>query len=206
LANISRPAFAAYVTGYVGMFVILMQVVNLDVYYQVSLRDLVSRDGMARVAQKLRTVTSTERPGAATLSALDRYPRLGLPFASFGDPAVERYVVSRGRLVPEYYVAIVGVYDEAALDRKLWDVGKAEYLLMPRKFATRTSGNSCAGYLKTLRHWFLYPAKLSCQAAPLDPMTVLRAFIADHYVPVQQIGSWSVMRRIGDPFSTQHKD
>jgi hypothetical protein len=205
LANISRLAFAAYLAGYAVIFIILMQVVNLDVYYQVPPKTLLSRDGIARVAQKLRTVSSMEHPNAVTLSLLDRYPRLGLPFASFGDPTVERYVVSRGHLAPEYYVGTVGVYDAAALDRKLRDVGNAEYLLVPRNFATRTSDNPCIGYLTMLSKWFLYPAKLPCRAAPLNPMTALKSFIADHYVPVQQVGSSSVMRRIGNASSMQHQ-
>src|SRR5438477_5204419 len=45
----------------------------------------------------------------------DYYPRLGLPFAIFGDPAVETYVLSRGQLQPDYYVSIV-----AFTRRKLW--------------------------------------------------------------------------------------
>jgi hypothetical protein len=204
LANISRPAFAAYVAGYAGVFIIWMQVVNLQVYYQISPQVLLSRDGIARVAQRLRTVTGTSHPTMATLSELDRYPRLGLPFASFGDPAVETYVLSRRQLEPEYYVSIVGVYNAAALERKLRDVGKAEYLLVPRGLATRTLGNPCAGYLKNLRAWFLYPAKLPCRADPLDPRTVLRVFIADHYIPVKQVGSWLVMRRIGNVSPVQH--
>ena len=203
LANISRPAFAAYVAGYAGVFIIWMQVVNLQVYYQVSPQALLSRDGIARVTQRLLSVTGTSHPTRATLSALDRYPRLGLPFASFGDPAVERYVLSRRQLEPEYYVSIVGVYNAAALERKLRDVGKAEYLLVPLGFTTRTLGNPCAGYLKNLRAWFLYPAKLPCRADPLDPMTTLRLFIADHYIPVKQVGSWLVMRRVGDASPAQ---
>jgi hypothetical protein len=206
LANISRPAFAAYLAGYAAVFIILMQVVNLDVYYQIPPKMLLSRDSITRVAQKVRAVTSMEHPDTATLSLLDRYPRLGLPFASFGDPAVERYVVSRGQLAPEYYVGTVGVYDVPALTRKLRDVGEVEYLFVPRKFATRALGNPCAGYLKTLSKWFLYPAKLPCRAAPLDPMTALKSFIADHYVCVQQIGAWSVMRRTSNTFPAQHEE
>ena len=125
LANISRPAFAVYTIAYAGVFIVLMQVVNLVVFYHVSPRALLSRHAIAHVAEKLRSHTGTERPDMATLSALDRYPRLGLPFATFGDPAVETYVLSRGKLEPEYYISVVGVYTDAALQRKLQDVGKA---------------------------------------------------------------------------------
>jgi hypothetical protein len=54
------------------------------------------------------------------------YPRLGLPFATCGDPSVETYVLSRGQLQPEYYISIVGVYTAAALEQKLRDVARTE--------------------------------------------------------------------------------
>jgi hypothetical protein len=195
LANNSRPAFAVYTIAYAGVFIILMQVVNLVVFYHVSPRALLSRHAIAHVAAKLRSHTGTERPDMATLSVLDRYPRLGLPFATFGDPAVETYVLSRGKLEPEYYISVVGVYTEAALERKLQDVGKQEYLLLPRGFESRWSRDPCAGYLKSLRQWFLYPAKLPCRADPLDPGTAVNWFIADHYVPIERVGSWLVFHR-----------
>ena len=43
-----------------------------------------------------------------------------------------RYVITSGKLDPEYYVAIVGVYSPAALERKLRDVGRTEFLLVPK--------------------------------------------------------------------------
>src|ERR1700747_3327478 len=107
-----------------------------------------------------------------TLSALDGYRRLALPFASFGDPAVERYVLSRHQLRPDYYVSVVGVYDAAALETKLREVGEPEYLLVPRRFESRpgSSRDPCAGFLKRLQEWFIYPANLPCRAHPLDAM------------------------------------
>jgi hypothetical protein len=172
-----------------------MQVVNLVVFYGVSPRALLSRHAIAHLAAKLRSATGTERPDMATLSALDRYPRLGLPFATFGDPAVETYVLSRGKLEPEYYMSVVGVYTEAALERKLQDVGKAEYLLVPRGFDSSLSRDQCDEYLRSLRRWFLYPAKLPCRADPLDPGKAVNQFIAEHYVPIEGVGSWLVLHR-----------
>ena len=204
LANISRRVFAAYTIAYAGVFIVLMQVVNLHVFYGIPPRMLLSRHAMAEVAQKLRRATGTAHLSAATLSALDRYPRLGLPFASLGDPAVERYVVFHRQIEPEYYVGVVGVYSAEALERKLRDVGNTEYLLVPRGLTTRTAPNPCAEYLNSLREWFLYPAKLPCRADPLDPMTALRSFIADHYIPVKQVGSWLVLRRIDSTSALQH--
>jgi hypothetical protein len=192
LANISRAAFAVYTVAYAGVFILLMQIVNLVVFYGVSPRALLSRDAITHLAEKLRSATGTERPDMETLSALDRYPRLGLPFATFGDPVVETYVLSRGKLDPEYYISVVGVYTEAALKVKLKDVGRQEYLLLPRSFESR---DPCAEYLKSLRKWFLFPAKLPCRADPLDPGTAVNSFIAQHYIPIERVGSWLIFRR-----------
>ena len=91
-------------------------------------------------------------------------------------------------------MSVVGVYTEAALEHKLQDVGKAEYLLVPRGYESRWSHDPCAGYLKSLRKWFLYPAELPCRADPLDPGKTVNRFIAEHYVPIEGVGSWLVLR------------
>jgi len=205
LANGSRSAFAVYVIAYASVFIIFIQLVNLQVFYGMSPRMLLSTDGITMVARKLRTATGTSHPNMAILSVLDRYPRLGLPFASNGDPEVERYVVSRHQLQPEYYVSVVGVYTPAALERKLRDVGAMEYLLVPRGFASRTSQpDPCGGYLKSLQEWFLYPAQLPCRAEPIDPLSSVTSFIADHYVLVEQVGSWLVLRRTSSASTLRH--
>jgi hypothetical protein len=48
----------------------------------------------------------------------------------------------------------------------------------------------------SLRRLLLYPAKLARRTDSLDPMTTLRLFIADHYVPVKQVDSWLIMPRV----------
>jgi hypothetical protein len=194
LANTSRAAFTAYALAYAAIFIVFIEAVNLIVFYGISPQLLLSRHPFSNVIHRLRNATGKGDVDLATLSALDRYPRLGLPFASYGDPTVETYVLSRGKVEPEYYVCVVGVYSEAALAHKLRDVAKAEYLLVPRNL--QLPGESCAGYLKSLRQWFLYPAKLPCRAEPLDPAGAVKSFISDHYIPVEQVGSWSVLRRV----------
>jgi len=200
LANVSGRAFSAYTIAYAGVFIVLMQAINLQVFYNISPRMLLSYQVAANVTQKLRTASGTAHLDAAILSALNRYPHLGLPFASFGDPAVETYVLSRGSLQPEYYVSILNVDSASDLERKLRDVGKMEYLLVPRGLALRPARSApgpCAYYLKSLQEWFLYPANLPCRAEPLDPTGSVESFIADHYTPVEKVGSWLVLRKIG---------
>jgi len=195
LANISARQFMTYAVAYVAVFIVFFEMVNLLVFYGVSPKVLLSPHPVAEVARRFEAASATTHPDLATLSALERYPQLGLPFASYGDPVVEKYVITGGRLEPEYYVSIVGVYTPAALQRKLKDVEKMEFLLVPSRLARRGIRNPCAGYLKSLRQWFLYPANLPCRADPLDPEMALRAFISDRYTAVEQIGSWVVLRR-----------
>lgn len=195
LANTSQRQFTVYAIAYGAVFIVFFEIVNLVVFYGVTPKVILSRHPLAVAARRFEAGSGTSHPASATLSQLDQYSRLGLPFASYGDPAVEKYVIVGGRLEPEYYVSIVGVYTAAALQRKLEDVEKMEYLLVPRRLADRGTRNPCVGYLKSLRQWFLYPAKLPCRADPLDPEMALRAFIADRYTLVEQIGSWVVLRR-----------
>jgi hypothetical protein len=203
LARVSGRAFATYAIAYAAVFVLFFEGVNLLVFYQISPKSVFTRHPLANLAQRFRSGSGTHHPDMTTLSALDRYPRLGLPFASFGDPAVEKYVVTRGKLDPEYYVAIVGIYSAAALERKLRDVGGMQYLLVPDTLLSSTSPpDPCASELAKLRQWFLYPAKLPCRAQPLDPLTTVQSFVADHYVAVEQVGSWSILRRLSKASTT----
>jgi hypothetical protein len=196
LANTFPRGFSAYAVGYAAVFILFIEIANLIVFYGISPQVVISPHPLNNVVQRLQGGSGTEHPDAATLSVLDRYPRIGLPFASVGDPAVERYVITGGKLDPEYFVFIVGVYNAAALERKLRDVGKMEYILVPNHLPDWGGPDPCVGYLKGIRQWFLYPAKLPCRAAPLNPMMALKALIADNYAPVEQIGSWMVLRRV----------
>jgi hypothetical protein len=195
LANFSRAAFTAYALAYAGIFIVLMHMVNLQVFYGVLPGTLRSSHGLRTAVRSVRSSVRAERPDEAKLAVLDRYPRLGLPFASIEDPAVDKYVITHGKLEPEYYIGIVGVYNAAALERKLRDVGKSEYLLVPSSFATLMPRNPCAEGLHTIQQWFFYSANFACRADPLDPFGEVNKFIVEHYVPVETMGSLVVLRR-----------
>jgi hypothetical protein len=120
---------------------------------------------------------------------------LALPFATFGDPAVEKYVVMREQLQPEYYMAIVAVYNPASLQRKFSDIMQAQYLLVPGTILNSSSSNPCHDYVTSLRTWFFYPVHLPCRNVPLEPTSAVRSFITEHYSPVEHIDSWVVLRR-----------
>jgi hypothetical protein len=206
LANVSWRTFVIYATAYAAVFIVFIEAVNLLVFYGISPKSVLSRHLLTNLSQRFRYASDTTHPDAAMLSALEKYPHLGLPYASFGDPAVEKYVITSGKLDPEYYVAIVGVYSSAALQRKLQDVGQAEYLLLPfDPTADSAPSKPCEGYLKSLRRWFLLPAKLPCRADPLEPAASLNSFIAEHYKPVEKVGSWWVLRKVRNGPTTKSR-
>ena len=199
LASVNWRGFLVYVFGYAAVFIVLLELINFRVFYGLSPKELVSRHPVAQLCRAVRSAAGTEHPSPATLAKLNKYPHLDLPFATFGDPAFEKYVVLRGQLQPEYYMAIVGVYNPAALQRKLSDVGKAKYLLVPQGSIEESGGNPCRDYLVSLRRWFFYPARLPCRAKPLDPAAAVRSFISKHYIEEERIDHWSILRRIDNP-------
>jgi len=199
LANISRRGFMVYLLSYTAVFIILLEMINLRVFYGVSPRELLSWHAVTHLRRAFHSATGTEHPSPSMLAELDKYSRLDLPFATFGDPAFEKYVVVRGRLQPEYYMAIVGVYNPAALERKLSDVWEAKYLLVPQSSITESGAKPCRDYLVSIRRWFFYPATLPCRADPLDSAAAVKSFISKHYIEEERIDHWSVLRRIDNP-------
>jgi len=196
LANVSRIAFAMYTLAYVGVFIVLMQIVNLQVFYGVPPQTLRSPHGLRMAVRSVRSSVRAGRPDEANLAVLARYPRVGLPYATIGDPAVEKYVVARKQVEPDYYLSCVGVHTPAALQRKLRDIRRSEYLLVPSQFASLDlSRNLCDEYLKDIQQWFLCSANFTCRADPLDPFGEVNKFIVEHYVPVETMGSLVVLRR-----------
>ena len=208
LSRVSRRAFALYATGYAVVFVLFIEAVNLVVFYGISPDTLFSQHPVRNVIRKLQSAKGTSHLDGVTLAALDRFPRIGLPFATFGDPAVERYVMDRGLLQPEYYVSVVGVYSAAALERKLRDLGKMEYVLVPRRLLGQGKSapppDPCAGYRKSLRQWFLLPTHLPCRAQPLDASAAVSSFLASNYTPIEPVSSFVLLRRNKDIVTTQN--
>ena len=194
LANDSRRRFAVYAAAYGLVNVGLSAVVLLVQYYGASPRTLLSPAGPAHALDRLRAAV-TPATDPAVLSALDRYPRLGIPFATYAAPDVERHVMTGGRLAPEYYIGAIGAYTPAAQARKLRDVAGHEHLLVPRGYEVRWSRDPCAAYLRDMRRSTLYPARLRCRAAPLDVDAAVNELIVERYVPVERIGDWLVLGR-----------
>src|SRR5262249_27194205 len=190
-------AFVAYAVAYTGVFIILMQLVNVAVFHGIRGRELVRLP-----LETARWVTAKSHDEFAArntsyLSALDKYPKLGLPFATWGyDNAAEAYLIGRGRVATEFYVGTVAVYTEADVARKLTDVGRSEYLLLKKDWEKDANTDPYQNYLSQLRTWFAYPARLPFKRLDLNPASAVPRFIAANSRPVENVGPCVVVRRV----------
>jgi hypothetical protein len=196
LSNVSHVAYRAYVLAYVVVFIGMMQVVNSIAFLGLSPKDLLTHP-----AQAVRSFVNQQRSEFASrdhtyLAALDKYPAIGLPFATYGqDNAAEDYLFAHRKVDPEFYVAVVGVYTEAELSRKLADTFRHEYLLVKKGWEQPWPEHGREDYLWNLRKWFLYPVDLRWLRPDLDPLSSVNRFIAEHYRAVEEIGPCLVLHR-----------
>lgn len=189
-----------YVAGYCLVFIAWMQLVHLKVFYKVPPQSLLSKRGIVSMIRKIRHSAASEAPNNAARSNLEHYARIGLPFATYGDPALENYIVRHGQLQPDYFISMVGIYTSADLQRKFNDLDGMQYIVVPAGFGTHAPHDACAEFRQRLEEWFLRSAELPCRHPDvLDPPGAIDSFISDHYRVVENIGSSVLMRRIPSP-------
>jgi hypothetical protein len=204
LANVRRAAFVGFSAAYAAVFIGAMGIVLLDAFFGVKPKSLILhpvRAASTVVANVRADLTPRDR---SYLAQLDGYSRIGVPFATYGgDHAAEAYLFEVGRLAPEYYVASVGVYTGEALERKLQDVGRHEYLLVRQELMNTDAEPSslearCASARRSLTRWFLFPTgHLVCRRQDLQPDAEVARFILANYRPVEQVRRSLVVQRIG---------
>jgi hypothetical protein len=197
LANVSARAHRAYVVAYVVVFIGMMQLVNLVNFFGFNPKELVLRP-----MSTIRGLVAAQRAQLAPrdlgyVRALDAYPSIGLPFATWGfDDAAEDHLFATRRVAPEFYVAVVAVYTEADVARKLADVARHEYLLVDPNWDRAPADPTADRHLAYLRRWFLYPASFRWLRPDLDANAEVAAFIREHYRAVEHLGPSVVVRRI----------
>ena len=197
LGSVSMRAHRVYLLAYAGVFIGMMQVVNLVNFFNVPPRDLLTHP-----AQTIRRVIGEQRAEFAErdsrdVSALDKYPAIGLPFATWGwDNAAEDHLFARRSVDPEFYVGIVGVYTEVDIAKKLADTARHQYLLVDKEWQQLPTGDDGESYLMSIRLWFLYPARLRWVRPDLDSTLAVKRFIAEHYRAVEDVGPSVVVERI----------
>jgi hypothetical protein len=194
LAQQSRRAATTYGVAYVAVFIGLLVLVNVlgvpakaFVLSPVATARGVYRDIRSEFAPRDRSY----------LSALDKYPGIGLPFATYGyDNDADAYLLARRQVDPEYYVALMGVYSEQDIARKLRDVARHEYVLIGQHWEQPPYEDPCANYLDLVQQSITYPVRLRCVRRGLDVNAELSRFIGANYREVEQVGSTTVMRRV----------
>ena len=211
LANSGKKRFLLYSFAYVLIFLIGFQWSNSRVF-GITFDRVLSKSFVLRAVSKLGfdaerkknavrdAAMGKHNEGAGTLShfqALDKYPQLGLPFANYGtDKKTEKYLWSRKKIAPEYYMGAVGVYTEADLARKLQDVDRHEYLLLLEKYwRFHENQNTCGERLQYIRRSFIYPISLPCKQKPLDMHIEISRHIESSYQIVETIGEYVIMKR-----------
>jgi hypothetical protein len=196
-ANVSERAHRAYAVAYVVVFIGMMQLVNLVNFFGFNPKEMVLRP-----VTTIRGLVAAQRAQLAPrdlgyLRALDAYPAVGLPFATWGfDNAAEDHLFATRRVAPEFYVAVVAVYTEADVARKIADIARSEYLLVDPNWDRVPADPNADRHLAYLRRWFLYPANLRWLQPDLDANAEVAAFIREHYRAVEHLGSSVVVRRI----------
>jgi hypothetical protein len=196
LANCSLRAYGAYMLAYAGVFIGMMQLANLGYFFGLSTRDLLTHPAPA-----IRRFIDEQRAEFAPrdyryLAALDKYPAIGLPFATYsGDNAAEDYLFANRKVDPEYYVGAVGVSTEAEISRKLAETARHEYLLVKKGWEKLPNARSDGSYLGGLRTWFIYPVRLEWKRPDLDHHGEIDRFIVEHYRAIEEVGPSVVVRR-----------
>ena len=199
-ANLSPRAHRAYALAYVAVFIGMMQLVNLVNFFGLNPKEL-----LLRPLPTIRAFVAAQRAQLAPrdlgyLRALDKYPAIGLPFATWGfDDAAEDHLFAERRVDPEFYVAVIAVYTEADIARKLADVGRHEYLLVDRNWDRPQEPSREERHVGNLRRWFLYPVRLRWLREDLDSDAAVATFIRKHYRAVETVGPSVVVRRVAEP-------
>jgi hypothetical protein len=195
-ANVSARGHRAYVLAYVVVFIAMMQLVNLVNFFGLNPKEL-----LLRPLPTIRALIAAQRAqftprDLGYLRALDKYPAIGLPFATWGiDDAAEDHLFAERRVAPEFYVAVIAVYTEADIARKLADVARHEYLLVDRNWDRPSDTSRAERHVASLRRWFLYPVRLEASRDDLDSDAAVAAYIREHYRAVETVGPGVVVQR-----------
>jgi hypothetical protein len=190
LANQSAARFGLYAGAYAtvvigGMFIYEARRAGLTIesFFPGNIAGAIRRGG--------------DEPTARELSALDKYPSLGLPFGSYGaDKRTQAYLFSHSKLAPEYYCGVIGVYTETELSRKLDDLSRLDYVIVPKGWQQPWKRDVCADQLGLIRDSFMYPAQLQCKKEGLDGDLAVNHAIAGDFSILEEVGNSVVMKRV----------
>jgi hypothetical protein len=195
LANVSRKGYIVYTLAYAVVFIGMMRAVDLTLLLNVTPKELATQP--LKMAHRFAGMLHGEFSPRdyAYLSALDKYPRVGLPFATYGDKAAEDYLFAHHKVEPEYYVGLVGVYSEAELNLKLSETGIHEFLLVKKGWDRPNLEGSADFYIADLRKRLLYPANLQVVRHDIDAVGEVNRFITSHYHAIEEVGPSVIVQK-----------
>ena len=198
LAGRPTRAFLAYAAAYAVIAIALLQSNNLRQFYSIPYKEQASLRFLSVLsAEYHKTATPTSKVSAVDYSALEKYTKMGVPFASYEtDRAMEAYLFSHEKIAPEYFVATVGVYTEDDYARKCREEFRNDYLLVRSGTETRWQPPDKSSEVSRLRAALMYPAHLTMKNEPFDPNQEINHILARHYTVAERVGDYAVLRRI----------
>ena len=102
MAGRSRGEFLGYAAVYAVTAIALLQSNNLRQFYSIPYKEQASLRFLSVLSAKYhKTATHIAKVSAVDYSALEKYPKMGIPFATYEtDRAIEAYVFSHEKIAP----------------------------------------------------------------------------------------------------------
>ena len=125
----------------------------------------------------------------ARLQALTHGARIAAP-ASL-PPAVERRLIHDGQFEPTYFSFFINAWDEESERRKLTDLQRASFLLLPASWPPEVSLPNNSRLHRLLRLGYAYPVR----RPPYVLGSLIAADIRQHWTPVASLGQYRLYRQ-----------
>lgn len=200
MANVNRRLFVYFMICFITVYCITMRVVEFA--------DAGPRLVPVRMALGGQRVVAADDKAGFLLQKealrLEELRNVGIPLGAPRE--LRRYLIDAGRYAHAYIVDPLDVTSPVELQRKVQDLEKAEYLLVPENiFGLRgvTDGQVTA-YRQQMQAqvdqnisiWlgthFLLPYRFQSKYLPFDPQFEESRYIANHYRPIRKSGGWAI--------------
>lgn len=189
--------FRAYAIAYALVAIVLLQSNNLMEFYSIGYREQLFLRLFSDLFARSQSLTVNSRRLADDYSALDKYPKMGIPFATFDtNKRIESYLFSNHKIAPEYFIATIAVYGKDEFVRKCREELRDEFLLV-RSGTERPWKPASESYdLFAMHGALMYPVHLMLKNDPLDPNLEINRILVRDYKTLERVGDYVVLRRI----------
>jgi hypothetical protein len=123
---------------------------------------------------------------------------MGLPYGPYGyEKSLQRYLWSKKRVIPERYMGVMDVYDEAQLHERLSELARVRLIVIQKDFLRLSERRDlCKEQQQYVTQNFLAIGTIPCMHQPFDPNVGMAKFIDTHYRRVAQIRDYMIMQRV----------